>query len=128
MSSTLLLDTDVLIDFLRGQNQAIRFFETISERPLVSVISVSELFAGVRDGAEREVLEILLRGMEVIYVTEAIAVRGGFLRREYGKSHNVGLFDALIAATSEIVRARLVTLNRKHFPMLTDIQVPYHKT
>ena len=49
-------------------------------------------------------------------------------RREYGKSHGVGLADALIAATAEVVGAQLVTLNKKHFPMLDDVYVPYTKS
>jgi predicted nucleic acid-binding protein len=38
------------------------------------------------------------------------------------------LIDALIAATAEQENARLVTLNRKHFPMLSDVLVPSQKT
>lgn len=36
--------------------------------------------------------------------------------------------DVLIAASAELSGARLVTLNRKHFPMLPDVLVPYAKT
>jgi predicted nucleic acid-binding protein len=43
------------------------------------------------------------------------------------KSHNVGLADALIAATAESRQAALVTLNIKHFPMLANVVVPYQK-
>jgi predicted nucleic acid-binding protein len=39
----------------------------------------------------------------------------------------VGLADALIAATATQRQVPLVTLNRKHFPMLQDVIVPYHK-
>jgi predicted nucleic acid-binding protein len=39
----------------------------------------------------------------------------------------VGLADALIAATSTQRQVPLVTLNRKHFPMLQDVIVPYDK-
>jgi predicted nucleic acid-binding protein len=48
-------------------------------------------------------------------------------RRDYGKSHGVGLADALIAASAEMRGAVLVTLNRKHFPMLPTVIVPYQK-
>jgi len=51
---------------------------------------------------------------------------GGFL---FGNSRwtVLGLADALIAATADVKQATLVTLNKKHFPMLQDISVPYHK-
>jgi predicted nucleic acid-binding protein len=60
-------------------------------------------------------------------VDAAIAVRGGLFRRDYAKSHGVGIADALIAATAEVAGATLVTLNRKHFPMLASVVVPYQK-
>jgi predicted nucleic acid-binding protein len=58
----------------------------------------------------------------------AVAVRGGLYRRDFGKSHSTGLADALIAATAELSGARLVTLNDRHFPMLSDVIVPYQKS
>lgn len=40
----------------------------------------------------------------------------------------MSLSDALIAATAEVWQASLVTLNHKHFPMLTALVLPYVKT
>ncbi len=68
-----------------------------------------------------------VRAFEVVPVNDEIAVKGGLYRRDYFKSHNVGLADAIIAATSEIRNAYLVTLNQKHFPMLINVIVPYQK-
>lgn len=127
MSERLLLDTDVLIDFLRGESHAIAYLELRTEKLLISAITSAELFAGVREGKERAVLTAFLLAFEVVPVDAQIAERGGLFRREYGKSHNVGLADALIAASAEQVQADLVTLNRKHFPMLADVHVPYSK-
>ena len=39
----------------------------------------------------------------------------------------VSMADALVAATAETVRAKVVTLNQKHYPMLADIVVPYRR-
>jgi predicted nucleic acid-binding protein len=50
-----------------------------------------------------------------------------FLKARYGKSHGVGLVDALIAATAKLHGYRLVTLNKKHFPMLDNVLIPYQK-
>ncbi len=63
----------------------------------------------------------------MISVDPEIAERGGLLLRQYNKSHGTGFADAIIAATAEIERATLVTLNSKHFPMRTDVLVPYTK-
>ena len=52
---------------------------------------------------------------------------GGLYRRDYGRSHGTGLADALIAATSEENGADLVTFNRRHFPMVSRLVVPYER-
>ena len=69
-----------------------------------------------------------LSAFEVVAVDAVLARRGGLYRRDYGKSHGVGLAHALIAATADMCRATLVTLNQKHFPMLTCVAVPYTKS
>jgi len=125
--SQLLLDTNVIIDHLRGNPKAVAFLNGLTTSPLTSVIVVAELFAGVREGAERVQLERFLSALTVLPLSDDTAIHGGLLRRQYGKSHNVGLADALIAATTQASNATLVTLNAKHFPMLADVIVPYSK-
>lgn len=53
-STRLVIDTDVLIDYLRGQEQAAGFLEGCEQALAISVITIAELYAGVRDGAERQ--------------------------------------------------------------------------
>jgi len=116
-----LVDTDVLIDYLRGVPQAVNFLEGAVEILMVSAVSVGELFAGVRDGKEREALSAFVGAFRVLPLAARSAERGGLYRRDFGKSHNIGLPSAVRHG------ARLVTLNRKHFPMLSDVHVPYVK-
>ena len=127
MSDRLLLDTDVIIDYLRGHPAAVSYLETLSNGPATASIVVAELYAGVREGAERHRLEQLLAVTPVYPLSLTSAVQGGLYRRQYLKSHNVGLADALIAATASEHNVRLVTLNARHFPMLSDVIVPYIK-
>lgn len=89
---------------------------------------MAELYAGVREGAEREALKELLEAFEIIPISETIAVKGGLFRRTYLKSHNLGIADAVIAATAEAENATVVTLNQKHFPMFSGVIVPYRKS
>src|SRR6185503_3107534 len=98
----LLIDTDVLIDYLRDQAEAVLYLESLTDTLLVSVMTVAELYAGVRDGAERTALDSFIQAFEVIPINESIAIQGGLFRRDYRKSHNAGLADAIIAATAEI--------------------------
>lgn len=125
--TALIIDTDVIIDYLRGYRSAVDYIEQLTEEPATSVVVVAELYAGVKDGTERTKLERLLSMTKMVQITAAIAVEGGLFRRRFAKSHGVGLPDALIAATAQLESAELVTLNEKHFPMLQNVTVPYRK-
>jgi hypothetical protein len=121
----LLLDTTVLIDFLRDQPKAIAYLNGLESKPCISAITVAELFAGVREGIERQALERMLDGLDIISVDGPIAERGGLHVRKFGPSHGTKLADALIAACAEAAHADLVTGNTKHFPMLANVVLPY---
>lgn len=123
----LLIDTDVLIDYLRDQAESVRYLEGLTPPLSVSAVTVAELYAGVRDGTERAVLDQFIDSFQVVAVDKEIAIRAGIIRRDFGKSHGTGLADAIIAATAEAQQANLVTLNNKHFQMLKDVVVPYQK-
>jgi predicted nucleic acid-binding protein len=118
-----LVDTDVWIDYLRGHPQAIKFVKSLPERVWISAVSVAELHVGVREGAERLALDQLLATLNVADLTSAVAAQGGLLRRDWGKSHGVGLNDALIAATALAWGLRLFSLNLKHYPMLDAVAI-----
>ena len=122
-----LLDTDLLIDFLRKHPLAATLFDKLPDDCAVSTLSIAELHVGVREGAERDALDRLLGTFTHINVNAEIAAQGGLLRRDWGKSHGVGLNDALIAATAMQTARVLLSLNAKHLPMLGKGQllVPY---
>lgn len=121
----LVVDTDVLIDYLRDRSQAIDFLEGIEQPLAVSAITVAELYVGVREGEERRRLDAFVAAFDVLGLDRRTAVQAGLWRRQYGPSHGMGLADALIAASVEASGATLVTLNRRHFPMLAQVLVPY---
>lgn len=126
MAGRLLFDTDVLVEYLRGREEAIAYVEGLAADLCLSVVSVAELFAGVRGEGERGSLDRFLQAFEVLPVNERIGRLGGLYRRDFGPSHGTGLADALIAATAEESGADLVTFNRRHFPMV-GITVPYER-
>ena len=127
MAERLLLDTDVLIEYLRGRSEAVEYLESLSSDLYLSVISVAELFAGVKDDEEERSLRRFLLAFVILPVTEKVARVGGLYRRDFRTSHGTGLADALIAATAEENGANLVTFNRRHFPMVPRITVPYER-
>lgn len=125
-----LIDTDVAIDHFHGHQAAQDFFaETFAsgETLAISVITLTELMAGMRSGEEART-EKLLALFTLLEVDEAIGRKAGDYLREFSHSHHLELGDALIAASAALTDAKLITRNRKHYPM-TDIQVvsPYDR-
>ena len=98
MAEPILLDTDVLVDFLRGHNKAVAFVKARSARIILSSIVVAELYAGVKGDEEQAALEDFVSLFRVVPVNAVIAKAGGLYKRDYGKSHGVGLADAILAA------------------------------
>ncbi len=127
MVGSILLDTDVLVDFLRGNSKAVAFVKVHSARIILSSIVVAELYSGVKGDAEQAALDNFISLFRIIPVSAEIAKAGGLYKRDYGKSHGVGLADAILAATAEAENAELKTLNTTHYPMLKGIKPPYKK-
>jgi len=127
MAESFLLDTDVLVDFLRGYGKAVAFVNAQSFRIILSSIVVAELYAGVKEDAEQAVLENFVSLFRIVPVSAEIAKAGGLYKRDYGKSHGVGLADAILAATAVAENAMLKTLNTKHYPMLKGLRPAYKK-
>ena len=127
MAGSILLDTDVLVDFFRGHSKAEAFVKAHSSRIILSSIVVAELYAGVKGDAEQAALDNFVSLFRVVPVNAAIAKSGGLYKRDFGKSHGVGLADAILAATAEAENAQLKTLNTKHYPMLKGLRPAYKK-
>jgi predicted nucleic acid-binding protein len=127
MARQILIDTDVLVDFFRGQKKAVAFINTYNARIVLSAIVVAELYAGVKDDAEQAALQNFVSLFQIVPVSAEIGKAGGLYKRDYGKSHGVGLADAILAATAEAENAELKTLNIKHYPMLKGLRPAYNK-
>ncbi len=127
MAKPILVDTDVLVDFLLGYHKAVAFVNANSDRIILSSIVLAELYAGVRGDAEQETLENFISLFPVIPISAGIAKAGGLYKRDYGKSHGVSLADAILAATAESEKAELKTLNTKHYPMIKGLTPAYKK-
>jgi predicted nucleic acid-binding protein len=127
MEGTFLLDTDVLVDFFRGESKAVAFVKPNSDRIILSSIVVAELYAGVKGEAEQSALDNFISLFRVVPINAGIAKAGGLYKRDYGKSHGVGLADAILAASAEAEHAELKTLNIKHYPMFRSLKPAYKK-
>lgn len=123
----LVLDADVFIDMLRGYQPAYDFILEHKERLILSAATLAEVLAGFKSKAEESVIIATANILQKVPLTEAMAVRAGYLKHAHYKAHGTGIIDCMVAATAEALDARVVTLNKKHFPMLKNIFVPYRK-
>ena len=82
MSKPLLIDTDVLIDYLREQPEAVTYIEGLTESLLMSAITAAELYAGVREGEERTKLDAFIKAFELNPIDQEIAVKKNDQTRE----------------------------------------------
>ena len=128
MPKPVLIDTDVMIDFLRGHPKAVALVKEHSSRIILSSIVAAELYAGVRGDEELDTLDNLMSLFRVVPVALSLARTGGLHKRDYFKAHGVGLADAIVAATAESEDADLKTLNIKHYPMIKGLKPAYAKT
>jgi predicted nucleic acid-binding protein len=123
-----LLDTSVAIDHLRGVEPAVAVLTQIieAEEPiLASEIVRFELLAGVRD-REVAALERFFSVLSWVPVGEEVSRTAATLAQNHRRSHS-GIDDAdyLIAATTLLLDAELLTTNIRHFPMLKGLRPAY---
>lgn len=111
-TAEVLVDSDVLIDHLRGEHRLSSGGRYLG----VSVVSRCELFAG-RDAPER--LRRFLGAMIELGIDPRIAELAGMTRRATG----IATPDALIAATALTHRIPLMTRNRRHFDHIAGLRV-----
>jgi hypothetical protein len=125
-----LIDTDVLIDHLRGEEDAWNFLKESGQKEgalFYSVISKAEVYAGIRPDEEEQVA-LLFQSMNEVPVDGKIAEDAGRYSKKFSSSHGLLLPDALVAASAKGIGAVLVSLNKKHYPMKdVEVQVPYTK-
>jgi predicted nucleic acid-binding protein len=124
---TALVDTSVLIDYLRGHPGAAEVLERErAAAPLhASEMTRLEVLAGMRP-TEETTTRALLSTLTWHPVDAEIAEEAGELGRTWLPSHrSIDGADLVIAATARRTDARLLTCNVKHFPMFADLSAPY---
>jgi predicted nucleic acid-binding protein len=124
----MLLDTDVMVDVLRGHLPAVSWLTGLGTTPVdLPGLVAMELLQGCRNMAEQQRLEKQLARFTLRWPTEADCQRAIRDFAAYRLSNNLGLLDALIGQTAVGLGEVLATFNVKHYAViagLTTIQ-PY---
>jgi hypothetical protein len=120
----MLIDTDVLIWYLRGNQNALEAIERENGFAL-SVVTYIELVQGMRNKKELIYLRKALRNWntQILYLTEEISAKAMFYVEQYYLSHSLQLADALIGATTVSHGLQILTGNDKHYKIIKEIQI-----
>src|SRR3989304_6192352 len=101
---TVLIDTDIAIDYLRGESSAKDLILPLwkTNKAYVSILTVYELHAGMREN-EKEDTENFINACNIELITIEIAKRGGEIYRHYRKQGiTLTSTDCLINTTAVV--------------------------
>jgi predicted nucleic acid-binding protein len=125
----LLIDTSVIIDFLRGHPPAAGFIQQtlLQDRPLLHPLIAAEVLDGARDRRELNQFDKALAALTPVVVDAADWDEALDIFRANRLSHGVGWPDCLLAATCLRLSVAIATLNVKHFRPIAGLKVlrPY---
>ena len=120
-----LLDTTVVIDLLRGREEAIerlRALRQAGDGGYVCAITVEETVRGLRP-REHDAAQRLFAGLRIVPLGEREGWQAGEWRRAYAsRGRTLAQADCLVAAAALAIGGRLATANKKDFPM-TELAV-----
>lgn len=122
----MILDSDVLIEILRGNLRTSRWVAaqaSTGETLRYSPVSRAEIGAGMR-GGEEEGIAALFAGLDAVTIDSTTGDLAGERLRRHRRSHALELGDALIGASALQHGERLATFNRRHYPGITQLSSP----
>ena len=120
----MIIDTDVLIWYLRGNEKAYKVIEN-SSNFFISVVTYMELVQGMRNKKELDSLRQALHvwNAKILYISEEISIKAMFYVEQHFLSYAMQLADALIGATAVAYGNPILTGNDKHYKVMKDLQI-----
>lgn len=120
----MIIDTDVLIWYMRGNKKAFELLESTSSF-YISVITFMELVQGMRNKNELNELRKSLRewNSKILYINEDISTKAMFFMERHYLSHFLEIPDSFIAATAIVNALPLMTGNDKHYQVINDLEI-----
>jgi hypothetical protein len=120
----MIVDTDVLIWYLKGNENAFEIIEDLNNFS-ISVVTYMELVQGMRNKKELNSLQQALKiwNTQIIYISEDISAKAMFFVEQHFLSHSMQLADALIGSTAINCGEPILTANDKHYKVLKNLQI-----
>jgi len=122
-----LLDTDVVVDTVRGFPPARQWLNSLVEQPGLPGIAMMELVEGCANKADLWRVQKLVSRYTLYWPSPAGCQSALDYLTQFYLSHNLNFADALIAATAVGQGATLCTFNVKHFAAVPGLvmEQPY---
>lgn len=120
----MIIDTDVLVWYLRGNEKAYQVIEN-SNNFFISVVTYMELVQGMRNKKELNSLRkaLYIWNAKILYISEEISAKAMFFVEQHFLSHSIQLADALVGATAIAHGNPILTGNDKHYKVMKNIQI-----
>jgi predicted nucleic acid-binding protein len=120
----MIIDTDVLIWFMRGNEKAKRTIDNMESFSISSVVYI-EILQGIRNKNELKELKLFVRKRDILIIPldPDITSRAIFFMERYSLSHGLRMADALIASTTDILGETLFTSNTLHYRMIPNLSL-----
>ena len=120
----MLIDTDVLIWYMRGNAKSQRIIDK-QKGFCVSVVNYIELVQGMRDKYELIELRKAFKewAVKILYINEEISVKAMFYIENYYLSHSLTMADAIISATAIAYGLSILTGNDRHYKQINELNV-----
>ena len=120
----MLFDTDVIIWALRGNSRAADVIDQ-ADRLDLSIVSYMELLQGARNKTDLRLTKAFLvdLGFHIVPLSENIGHRASIYLEEYALKSNLGVPDALIAATAAENETTLCPGNAKDYRAITEVKL-----
>jgi len=124
----MIFDTDILIWIQRGNKKAAKLLQNKDVKQ-ISIFSYMELLQCAKDKTQQVVIRNFLHDLkiETLPLTENIGHRAAVYIDMFSLSHGLRACDALIAATAVENSQELATSNKKHFQLITELQLKVFK-
>ena len=126
----LLVDSDVLVDFLRFHEPAVEWFKSIAEDEIgLPGFVAMELIQGCKNQHELRRVQKQVANMTLVWPTQADCTRAYQNFSDYWLSHSLGFVDALIAQTAVGANLTIATFNVKHYRVIENSRTvqPYER-
>ena len=120
----LMLDTNIVVDYLRQKQQVIDFIEKYGKANFaISPIVAMEIYQGVLNKTDLERTRKKLNGFATLELGQDIIQLALKIQQQYVLSHRVGIPDTIIAATALVFDLELRTYNLKDFQFVPTLVV-----